>query len=152
MKPTDFLVTAEDLLSGTSKPRQTNLRRACSSTYYALFHTLCDCCAGTLVGVKTKRAWAEAYRFLDHGPTKNKCNDQKVMKLFPPEIQDFANMFSAMQIKRHDADYDPTAFFYKSEVEADITAAKGAIIAFKNANLSDRRAFAAHIALSKKSR
>lgn len=149
MKPTDFLDTAEDLLRSKAKPRQTNVRRACSSVYYALFHALCDCCASTLVGTKTKRAWLQAYRFLDHQPAKNKCNDTDIMKRFPVAIQDFANTFVQMQEKRHRADYNPIEVFYKSAVEADIKAARSVISAFRREKKRDRRAFAAHIALSK---
>lgn len=150
MKPTDFLDTAHDLLrAGRRRPRQTNLRRACSSLNYALFHTLCDCCATTLVGVGTQRAWQQAYRFIDHKPTKNRCLAIRNMRGFPPAIEDFADLFVSLQDKRHSADYSPAGTFYKSSVEADLIAARAAIAAFNNAKLKDRRAFAAHIALAR---
>lgn len=51
MKPLDFLETARDLATSSARrPRQTNLRRAVSTTYYALFHCLAKCCADMVVG------------------------------------------------------------------------------------------------------
>ena len=52
MTPTDFIATARDLAQANirGRPRQTNLRRAVSTTYHALFHAIAGCCADTLVG------------------------------------------------------------------------------------------------------
>lgn len=148
MKPADLLLTAEDLIAGRKRHRQANLRRACSTTYYALFHTLCQCCADAMVSNKTtKRAWVQAYRCLDHGHAKDQCLKKKFMTQFPPSIQDFANMFVQMQEKRHRADYDPTDFHYKSSVQADIAGVRTAIASFHSTDLKHRRAFAIYVAL-----
>jgi len=64
------------------------------------------------------------------------------MSKFPKEIQDFANQFQAMQIRRHEADYDPTKTYFKSAVENFIAEAEGAMKDFKKAKIKDRRAFA----------
>jgi len=64
---------------------------------------------------------------------------------FPKEIEDFANQFHAMQIKRHQADYDPDASFLKSEVVQDILTVERTIGAFKKVSPKDRRAFAAYV-------
>ena len=52
MNPLDFLETARDFpaTSSARRPRQTNLRRAVSTTYYALFHCLAKCSADMVVG------------------------------------------------------------------------------------------------------
>lgn len=147
VKPDDLLITASDLIRGPRRLRQSNLRRACSTTYYALFHTLCRCCADTMVSDKsTKRAWVQAYRFLKHGHVKNQCAHKRIAD-FPDEIQDFADMFVQMQEKRHRADYDPTGIYYKSAVKADIDAAKTAIDAFTKSTRKDKRAFVIFVAL-----
>lgn len=65
------------------------------------------------------------------------------MKKFPKDIEDFGNEFVKAQIKRHDADYNPSASFIRSEVLNDISSAEAAIKKFKAAPLSDRKAFAA---------
>src|SRR5262249_17009908 len=69
------------------------------------------------------------YRALGHSFVKDTCTKKKaVLAKFPKEIQDFANVFLQMQIKRDDADYNPqmeTAF--KSAVLTDISIAEVAI-------------------------
>ncbi len=67
------------------------------------------------------------------------------MAKFPKAIEDFANAFVVMQAKRHAADYDPGVRLSKSEVAADIAAAREAIIRFLAEPIKDRRAFAAHV-------
>ena len=48
----DLIATARELAGAVDGPlpRQTNLRRAVSTTYYSLFHCLAENCADTLVG------------------------------------------------------------------------------------------------------
>jgi uncharacterized protein (UPF0332 family) len=145
--PRDFIKTAEDLLdSTTGKPRQSNLRRATSTAYYALFHTLAKSCADLMVGgdgaVRSEAAWGQVYRALEHAFAKNACKNSTLISQFPKEIQDFANMFVQMQEKRHRADYDPNEKFLKSAVANDISGVEVAIDDFYKAPISDRRAFA----------
>jgi hypothetical protein len=73
--------------------------------------------------------------------------NNKVLKKFPKEIEDFGNMFVQAQIKRHDADYNPAASFTRSEVIIDIDDIEKTIKDFSAAPISDRRAFAAWVAL-----
>ncbi len=150
MRPTDFIATAKDLVSNTrGRPRETNLRRAVSTTYYALFHTIATCCANTLVGgpnsKRSENAWAQVYRALDHRQAKNRCRNQETMGKFPNEIQDFADRFVDMQFKRHEADYNPEAQFNKDEVVQDIADAEYQLDRFAEAPRSDRRAFAVYM-------
>jgi hypothetical protein len=149
----DFLLAAQDLLAtgNDTEPRQANLRRASSSVYYALFHTLCETCANMLIRPEdeTNRAWTHVYRAIEHGKAKNSCLDKKMIGEFPDEVRDFANTFVAMQEKRHDADYDPGLLLVRSEVETDIQSAGAAIAAFNAAPEKHRRAFAAFILLGK---
>ena len=148
----DLLNTADDLVSGTGKarkPRQSNLRRAVSTAYYAMFHCLASCCADTLVGSqgadRSKPAWRQVYRALEHGFAKNSCRNQSIVKKFPKEIEDFANAFVALQEKRHSADYDPLSSFSKLEVISDIAATRQTIKSFRSVHIKDRRAFAAFV-------
>lgn len=94
---------------------------------------------------RSKHAWAQVYRALEHGPAKEKCKNNKIMKQFPKEIEDFANAFVKMQAKRHAADYDPWAKFYKSAVRQDILDAETVIRRFASTQPKDRRAFAAFV-------
>ena len=83
----------------------------------------------------------QVYRSLDHGKASRRCKSDK-LSLFPADIQDFANAFVAMQIKRHDSDYNPQAKAFKSAVSADITVAKDVIAKFNAVPTKHRRAFA----------
>ena len=153
MGPSDFIATARDLVERTSRgrPRQTNLRRAVSTTYYALFHCMAICCADTLVGGaganRSAPAWRQAYRALQHTTARQRCA-QPTIRRFPNDIQDFAVEFVAMQRKREHADYDPDGTFYKSDVLQDINATENVIGQFMKAPLKDRRAFAVYVLLN----
>lgn len=153
MRPLDFIATAQDLSGANRKgrPRETNLRRAVSTTYYALFHYLAGCCADGIAGGsrsnRSHSAWNQAYRALEHGTTRRRCENRHRIARFPTEIQNFAKLFADLQRKRHRADYDPDASFSKNEVIQDILAAEGVIQRFVKASLRDRRAFVAYVLL-----
>ena len=157
MNPDDLLTIAESLASGSigpqrGRPRQAELRRAISAAYYALFHTLASNCADLLVGsrssTRTKQAWRQLYRALDHGQVKKRCTESRarqVLRMFPQEIQDFADQFVRMQRERHLADYDPLEHFSRSTVSHHIEETKAAITEFHQVDRSDRRAFAVFV-------
>ena len=157
MKPADFIATARDLTASSprGRPRETNLRRAISTTYYALFHCMAQSGADLIVGGsgadRSKPAWRQAYRALDHGLVRQRCEKRTTISKFPIEIQDFASVFVGMQKSRHDADYDPNASFLKSQVLAMISVAEAAIAGFESSNRKDRRAFAVYLLLNLRS-
>lgn len=133
----------------SGKPKQTNLRRASSTVYYAMFHCLARCGADLLVGgrsaTRSDEAWKQVYRALEHKFTKNACTKTDIVTKFPNEIQEFAQHFATMQVKRHKSDYDPNFKVYKSSVEQDISDTEVVIKRFNSAPRKDRRAFAAYV-------
>lgn len=152
MDHADLISGARYLIKRSEKrPKQADLRRAQSSAYYALFHSLARCCADLLVGgqnsERSKHAWRQAYRALEHGHAKNQCKHSSVVRQFPKEIEDFANMFVLMQTRRHLADYDPHYRTTRSEVIADLDSVKAVIENFSAAQLKDKRAFATWVLL-----
>ena len=152
MRPADFIATARDLVSNTrGRPRETNLRRAVSTTYYALFHAIAACCADTLVGGpnsnRSAEAWTQVYRSLNHRPAKARC-DQLPAERFPDEIEEFASRFVDMQFKRHEADYNPDAQFNKDAVVQDIDDAEYQLEQFVKVPLANRRTFAVHVLMN----
>ncbi len=154
MQPLDLIASANILVASCKgKPSQVSLRRATSSAYYAMFHCLARNCADLLVGgtnaIRSKHAWRQTYRALEHGFAKSACKDGIVAR-FPKAVEDFANNFVSMQEKRHAADYDPSIKLTKSEVVADVSAAKEAIVEFQKVPIKDRRAFAAHVLFKKR--
>ncbi|WP_139198846.1 hypothetical protein [Xaviernesmea oryzae] len=145
----DLLKTAEDLIA-RKNPRQSNLKRAVSTAYYALFHCLSESCANNLITKRNgKAAWRQSYRALQHSFAKKACdslNDRKqrvILEKFPDEIQDFALQFYNMQLKRHEADYDPYSKFQKSQVLTDLRATEAVIRGFEACSSAHRQAFTA---------
>jgi uncharacterized protein (UPF0332 family) len=151
MKPLDHIAVAKILVvHNQRRPSQACLRRAISSAYYATFHCLARSCADTFIGGTNAGrgtiAWLRTYRSLEHGVAKTACSNSFVSS-FSLDIQGFAEIFVTMQQRRHDADYDPSARFKKSEVLVCISEVETAIGAFELCNTAERRAFAAHVLL-----
>ena len=93
MRALDFIEVARTLAQPAKRgrPPQIELRRAVSSTYYALFHCLAATGAETLVGrAGAAPAKRQTYRALQHGTAKQRCRKTAVMNQVPPEIQAFA--------------------------------------------------------------
>lgn len=152
MNPKHLLRLAKRLASGTGRgrPCAADLRRAVSSAYYALFHSLSQCCADMIVGAtkapRSQPAWRQAYRALEHGHARRQCAKLPSLN-FPPQIQRFGSLFVEMQKERHHADYDPAAIFARKEVLQRIKEVENTIEQFKTADRKDRRAFAVLVVL-----
>lgn len=151
MAPDNLISIARHLAAGQvglrrGRPRQTDLCRAVSATYYALFHTLARCGADSLAGAtrasRSQPAWEQIYRALEHGHAKNQCQNRAILNRFPPEIQDFADYFVLMQHHRHRADYAPMTNFSRIAVLTLIEQAEEIVHGFNSAPADDRRAFA----------
>lgn len=132
------------------RPRQTDLCRATSAAYYALFHTLARCCADTLVGatpaVRNGSAWTQTYRALEHGYAKKQCV-RPAINGFPDAIREFAKAFSDMQRLRHIADYAPQTDFRRAATLGEIDYVERVIANFATVPAADRRAFSAYVLL-----
>ena len=118
------------------------------------FTTLCftlyqkdgaDLLVGKTKHSRSKHAWRQVYRGLEHGAVRHACENKEILKKLPPEIQDFGDLFAMMHQARSNADYDPYATFSKSSVEAYITRAEEAIKSFEKVPVKDRRAFCAYV-------
>ena len=149
-QPLSFIASARILaVSNGGEPTQPSLKRAISTAYYALFHTMAQNCADTLAGAerssRSERAWAQTYRGLRHGLAAGRCQAATVRNGFPRDVEDFANAFRGMRSKREAADYDPHSRFAKSEVLQEIDNCEDVIRRFAAVRLKDRRAFAAFV-------
>ena len=156
MNPRDLIRIARQLASGAvggrrGRPRQTELRRAVSAAYYALFHALALSCANLLSGTDRSRpSWEQTYRGLDHGHARNQCNDQSGMTALPADIRNFGRRFVYAQSKRQQADYSPTSTYSRRWVMQLIDENETALSAFENATSPDRRAFAIHVLMRRR--
>ena len=152
MNPPDLIEAARALAeSGVAPPTQARLRRAVSTAYYAMFHSLAAS-ADLFIGHARSPAWHRAYRALEHGRARSACRQGPTMREFPAEIRDFAKMFVVLQIERQQADYalDATAY-EKSDVPGYVDSAERAISRFEQADMAARRAFAAHVLFRQRS-
>lgn len=152
MNPGDLIRNARHLATGggrMGRPRQTDLCRAISATYYAMFHMAARCGADMVAGAtrvrRNQSAWEQTYRALEHGHARNQCSNQLAMARFPTEIQDFGDQFVEMQRRRHHADYAPETDYRRSDVMRFIDETERVIAAFNRLPVEDRRAFAIHV-------
>ena len=101
MNSPDLIEAAHILVEfGDAPPTQARLRRAVSTTYYAMFHTLAASSADLFIGTEHSPAWHRAYRALDHGRAKGACRQGQVLREFPAEIRHFADVFVELQVQR----------------------------------------------------
>jgi hypothetical protein len=150
----ELLSQASRLAQGSPvKPKQADLKRAVSAAYYAVFHAFAkngaDCMTGTVKKVRPNKAWAHAYRALEHGLAKAACKDVQRLP-FPPELKDCAAAFVDLQAKRHAADYDPIHRLRRSDALGAVVNAKDAVNKLRAASLKDRRAFAVQVFLRRR--
>ena len=143
----DLLNIARRLTEGS--PTQTDLRRAISSIYYAVFHAVCQSNADTLVGdnpqFRDQLAWRQSYRALEHGYGKRRCQSARGDGRFSPAVCELADRFALFQGRRHRADYDPDEIFTREEVLTAVTQVESAITDFSAVPAQERRAFAVYI-------
>jgi uncharacterized protein (UPF0332 family) len=134
--PEDLLEQARHLANRERKrPRQASLRRSVSTAYYAFFHLLIS--EATLNWRRPNQRHLLA-RFFEHGKMKSASERQRreLNKYFktnppPPPGHDFitaqhlhtvANAFIKAQDYRHDADYDNSIQWTRTEVLTQIDA------------------------------
>lgn len=161
MRALDLIDTAKFLVDARAdadgRPLEADLRRAASTVYYALFHSLAECCANMLVGEDgdetCPRAWNQAYRALDHRFARNTCTNLGRFGELHVDIRGFADQFVRMQERRHSADYDPDPpDFDKSNVLQDIRHTEDVIRRFGRVSARKRRAFAVYVLMKRRTR
>lgn len=154
MNPSELIAIARALVAGViaggaAPACQTELRRAISCAYYAMFHTLAASNANTLVGAGPEEqqswAWRQAYRAVDHRPARNKLTRASLGNRFPAAIRAFGGLFAVMQQARHSADYAPQSVFQATAVIEIIDNVAAYINAFNQTDAAIRRDLAIHL-------
>ena len=154
MNPPELIAIARALVNGiiaggTIPAAQTELRRAVSCAYYAMFHTLMVSNADTLIGAspadRQRWAWQQTYRAADHRPTRNKLRHASLGSRFPAAVHRFGVVFADLQRERHAADYDPQKVFSITNVIELIADAEDAINDFTQVPDDIRRDLAIHV-------
>ena len=137
MNPQHLLEQAERLAkTGKGRPRQTDLRRAVSSAYYAIFHLLTQECSRRLaIQASIRPIIARAF---DHGQMKQACSvfankqlPENLKSIVPSilsssDLQLVAKAFVKLQESRHRADYDTRSNrgFTRHDADAEIRRAR----------------------------
>ena len=155
MKPNNLLRVAQAhaqgaVNAGVGRPLQEELKRAVSSAYYALFLRLCEETANLTVGTLQsdhgqRTAWQRMYRVLQHGPTRNKCQNHNEIRHFPSGIQEFADRLVIAQDLRNDADYDPFSRYSRQQVISIIAESRAVLEAFDSTPRQERLHFIAYL-------
>jgi hypothetical protein len=108
-------------LNRWEEPKQVNLRRAVSATYYSLFHMLTVEAAQNW---KHERQRHDFARLFDHGRMRKASESTKKL---PDPVGLVAESFVTLQKARHEADYDNSRVWSRTEVWELIAVAKEAI-------------------------
>lgn len=152
MKSYDLIATARDLAElNPERHAQANLRRAVSTAYFAVFHSLACNAADLLIGSRRSEAWHQVYRALEHGSARSACRNKGALQKFPHRIREFAETFVALQDMRHRADYALDALFDKLGTLDVINDAENSIREFEQVHDQDRRGFVAHVLFKRRS-
>ena len=109
------LIATSRLLIQDPDCSETAIRRAVSTSYYAVFHALAESNADALT--KTARVpvleetWTRYYRAINHRETRRRFRSARIAAA-PTAVTDFMDLFIKLQIVREQADYNPdsTAF------------------------------------------
>lgn len=103
----DLLELADHLARREARrPKQTSLRRATSTAYYAVFHALAYLCARQLVG--WNKEWkfiTPVYRALDHAGVRRLFDRNR--EAYGEDVTEIGRIFILLQQERNAADYDP---------------------------------------------
>lgn len=117
-------------------PVQARVRRAISTAYYALFHTLTAAASDLMAGARARGTQRHLfiYRSFEHKRMADVCRQISSGKLrtdvgaiFDTTIQECANVFVDLQESRHEADYDPIRRIPLSDAQAAVSRAGDAI-------------------------
>lgn len=126
----DLLAQADALAHAEiGKPKQASLRRAVSAAYYAVFHLLVDQSSRFLIAGKRDALRQQLARCYDHGQMRKAAqvfaapsatSPWRSILSSPPSapLVDVASAFIGLQEARHDADYDLSRTFARTEAEA----------------------------------
>jgi hypothetical protein len=159
------LIAAARLLLGetnTGAPNQTRLRRAVSTAYYALFHSVARAASDAFVGAGHRQSprYEMVYRGFEHRRMKDGCAavDKPLLGAKASKalgvtrasqgIRDVANAFVTLQERRHWADYSPTGKITRAEARDLVDLADSAVGQLSVTDSEERRNFLAYLMLS----
>ena len=144
--PQELIATCYKLVPPTAlpPPSQADMRRAISTAYYALFHTLAASNAELIAGQPqssiSSYAWERVYRRLDHGRAQN--NLRAALNLLSQSGANFARAFIDLRDQRREADYNPNPQVVRSDAVNIVARAQTAMRDFSQLTQEERRLLA----------
>ena len=141
-----------ETLPTESEPRLTDLRRAMSAAYYAVFHFILKEGADLFFGGRSTEEYVLAYRSVNHDWLRSLCDQLRGLSkakktphapgtTFFGDVVKFATTVAELQELRHSADYDPEFSIKVDEVRIRIDEARQAVNLFRKATDAQRTAF-----------
>ena len=136
-----LLEAADNLVD--QRPRSSAFkRRAVSTAYYAVFHTLAKLCADSLLASpyrdRTSPAYERIYRALNHGSLKSTFSEKAVKD--HEKLRRIGDSVVRLQSERHKADYSPPIknVFSLDDAKRIIAEARAAITEIDSLSVEDR--------------
>lgn len=161
--PPSLFSTARLLLgeNNAGAPNQTRLRRAVSTAYYALFHSILRQATNSFVGARHRGTprYETFYRGFEHRKMKESCASIDKPTLGPKaqralgtqaaseEIRDVASAFVTLQERRHWADYAPSGRITRAEARDLVDLAALGASQLTAAGDEERKNFLAYLML-----
>jgi hypothetical protein len=155
--PSHLLAQANLLISpiGGGAPRQTDLRRAISNAYYAVFHSILTAVADQFVGKARRKSilYSVVYRSVGHKTLRGVCENIQKKPIpakysgcapkddFGPDLSALAAALVELYEKRHLADYDPLFRANRSDAALLVGTARTAVNRLKSSDAELRQAF-----------
>jgi uncharacterized protein (UPF0332 family) len=138
-----LLALAEELAERSGKSL-TLKRRAVSTAYYAVFHTLAKLCADELLGAGSdmrSEEYIRVYRSLEHGTLKTAFKTGPLNQTVA--LQKIGNRVVRLQSERIRSDYLPSQQLYtQDQCSALVESAKSAISSIAALSENDRKRLA----------
>lgn len=129
------------------RPKQSSLRRAVSTAYYAVFHLLVSEASGlfvrdeqlkaTLNRVYTHAEMAKVAKAFSTGNLPKRLGQSSVLPHISPDLKTTARAFVELQQARHEADYDTARAFTRDDTLTIIDLAAQAFEAWARVKKED---------------
>ena len=139
-----LLLEAADKLAEVRPRSSAFKRRAVSTAYYAVFHSLAKLCADTLLQSTDRDTdeYSRVYRALDHGSLKTAFAREPLKDR--ESLRKIGDLVVSLQSERHRADYLPPIknVFSRQETRKLIDQARQAVSEIEALNSQDRHTLA----------
>ena len=139
------LLDAADLLIKNGTLSGAYRRRAVSTAYYAVFHSLAKVCTKVLIADTRTDEYVRIYRALDHGPLKNAFSTGPLKDR--AQLREIGNIVILLQSERHKADYLPPTrgIFTRKRAQELVDQARDVVAKIEAPDEPDQVTLAAHL-------